>query len=124
MNGAQKIYNELKFLEEYFPQSYVSDDNKSLNITFYKYNCAITYHEFPQFGDFNIIVSNNFEDYNNKKYKRIYGINWIVQNVLPIYKCKMQKKEFSNLELIKFYLNNQIENKKDIFGIEFNEWSK
>ena len=34
MNGAQKIYNELKFLEEYFPQSYVSDDNKSLNITF------------------------------------------------------------------------------------------
>ena len=44
---------------------------------------CIVYHEWSQFGDYIVFVSNSLQDYQNHKYLRTYNLNWFVNNVEP-----------------------------------------
>jgi hypothetical protein len=52
------------------------------------------------------------------KYLRTYNLNWFVNNVEPNLKIINPKRRYSFLELVKFYLENQLENNNTIFEVK------
>ena len=115
------IYNVDNYddvLKKYSFESNICSDGNSINVSFYNDVCCITYHEYLQFGDYDVFVSNSLEDYQNHKYLRIYGLNWFVNNVLPDIKKINYKKDYSFIELVKFYIVKQLERNDTIFEIK------
>jgi len=118
MNNAEKVYIELKFLEEYSFQNKNQIDGREFNISFFNDSGCFTYHCYPQFGDFNIFISNSYEDYIRKEYVRVYSADWIIENILP-YRQKREdgRKDFDILDLVSFYIKKEIKEKGMFFDI-------
>ena len=110
-------YERLKFLEEYNFRIHNNSNGKYVEILCIRNDCCIIYHEWPQFGDFNVFISNSIEDYKKHIYQKSYGINWLVGNVLPQYQQATNAKKASKIELIEFYIRNQVKNEEDVFGV-------
>ena len=63
-------------------------------------------------------LSHKSHSLKNHKYLRTYNLNWFVNNVEPNLKIINPKKIYSFLELVKFYLENQLENNNTIFEVK------
>ncbi len=81
---------------------------------------CIAYHRWPQFGDFNILITDSIDDLLHYKYKQTYGIKWFVENIAPKYMCVKQVKKWTWIDLMEFYLQDQIDNHRDVFGLKLN----
>ena len=57
-------------------------------------------------------------DYQNHKYLTTYNLNWFKNNVEPNLKNKKNKKRYTFLELVKFYIEEELKNKNKLFGVE------
>ena len=56
--------------------------------------------------------------YKNHKYLRTYNLNWFLNNVNTNLKILNPKKRYSFIELVKFYIVEQIEKSGEFFGIK------
>ena len=97
-------YNQLKFLEQYNFKVENHSNGRYTEICLVNDDVCIVYHEWSQFGDCIVFVSNNLQGYQNHKFLRTYNLN--------------PKKRYSFLELVKFYLENQLENNNTIFEVK------
>ena len=111
-------YNQLKFLEQYNFKVENHSNGRYTEIYLVNDEVCIVYHKWSQFGDCIVFVSNNLQDYQNHKYLRTYNLNWFINNVEPNLKIANPKKRYSFLELVKFYLENQLENNNTIFEVK------
>ena len=111
-------YNQLKFLKQYNFKVENHSYGRYIEICLVNDDICIVYHEWSQFGDYIVFVSNSLQDYQNHKYLRTYNLNWFVNNVEPNLKIINPKKRYSFLELVKFYLENQLENNNTIFEVK------
>ncbi len=111
-------YNQLKFLEQYNFKVKNHSNGRYMEIYLIYDEICIVYHEWSQFGDCIVFVSNSIQDYQNHKYLRTYNLNWFITNVEPNLKIVNPKKRYSFLELVKFYLENQLENNNTIFEVK------
>lgn len=97
MTDAEKIYKSLKFLEEeYGFKSDVFTDGRQINISFYNNSGCFTYHVYPQFGDFNLFISDSLNGFRQRLYRKIYSLDWLADIALPIY-----KKEYPSKKIMK-----------------------
>src|SRR5690606_22430812 len=112
---AKKIYNALKFLEDYDFNSHIEADGKQCNISFYNESGCFTFHSFPQFGDIEIYISNSFNEYLNKRYINNYSINWIAENMLPVWKVDNPNKKYDIIDIVSYYIKKEVEKK----GVSF-----
>ena len=113
-------YNQLKFLEQYNFKVENHSNGRYIEICLVNDDICIVYHEWSQFRDYIVFVSNSFQDYQNHKYLRTYNLNWFVNNVEPNIKIINPKKRYSFLELVKFYLEKQLEKNNTIFEVKIN----
>ncbi len=111
-------YNQLKFLEQYNFKVENHSNGRYTEICLINDDTCITYHEWSQFGDCIVFVSNSLKDYQNHKYLRTYDLNWFINNVEPNLKIVNSKKRYSFIELVKIYIENQCENNKPIFEVK------
>ncbi len=110
-------YNQLDFLERYNFKVENHSNGRYTEICLINDEVCITYHEWPQFGDCIVFVSNSLKDYQNHKYLRTYSLNWFINNVEPNLKIVNPKKRYSFIELFKFYIENQLRNNNPIFEV-------
>ena len=112
-------YEKLKFLTQYNFKVYNYSTGQYIAICMITDECCITYHEWPQFGDFNILITKSFEDLKHHKYQQVYSHQWLQSNAYAKYEqvhnCKSWSK-IDTIDLFVFYLQEQIENCKNIFG--------
>lgn len=120
MNRVEQICKALDFLEQYSFLKHISTIGSAISVSYYKPGCCITYHEYLQFGDCNVFLSNSLEDYSNHNYAKVYGLNWFVENVLQQLKYKNPKKRYSFLDMVQFYLIEEITKSNCIFNISLN----
>ena len=120
MSQLQEIISSLSFLERYGFTCYVHSGNNNITISFYKAEGCITYHEYLQFGDCAIYVSDSLEDFNKRQYRSIYGIGWFCDNVLHELKKKIPKKDYSFLDTVSYYLFKELQNSSKVFDIPAN----
>ncbi len=117
MDYGLKEFNKLKFLTEY---GFIVENHS--NGRFTEIWCisdkgCIIYHEWLQFNDFDIFITNSTDDYIKYNYQRTYDYNWLIGNVVPIYKQTFNVKKWERIDLVEFYLREQILNHNDVFGI-------
>ena len=110
-------YEQLKFLREYNFKVLNFSNGKYTEICLITDKLCITYHEWPQFNDFNIIITKTLEDRKNHSYQAVYGDKWFMENVLPKYKQCKNSTKCSRIDLVSFYLHDQLENHRKIFDI-------
>ena len=115
--GADE-YEQLKFLTQYNFEVINLSDSKCINICLMNDECCITYHEWPQFGDFNILITKNLDDLKNYHYQAVYGYSWLLENVLPKYRQCVSNPKYSTIDLFSFYLRDQLENHRNLFDEE------
>ena len=115
---GQLEFNKLNFLTEY---GFAIENHSTGSYTeiwcISDYGCII-YHEWPQFNDFEIFVTKSVNDYIKYNYQNTYNYNWLNDNVIPIYKQTFNVNKWEKIDLIEFYLKEQIRNSADIFGIK------
>ena len=111
-------YNQLKFLEQYNFKVENHSNGRYTEICLINDEGCITYHEGQQFGDYFVFVSNSLQDYKNHKFLRTYNLNWFLNNVNTNLKILNPKKRYSFIELVKFYIVEQIEKSGEFFGIK------
>ena len=120
MEHGKLEYYKLLFLTEHGFSIQNNSNGKYVEIACITDECCIIYHEWFQFGDFNIFITKNMEEYKNYIFHRVYGLKWLVDNVLPKYKQATNRKRPSKIELVEFYLQEQIKNKEPAFGVSIN----
>ena len=117
MTYGMNEYEKLEFLTRYNFKVENFSNGRYIEISIITDKYCITYHDWPQFGDFNIFITKNREERRNYHYIAVYGYNWLLDNVLPKYrKCKSTTK-YTKIDLFSFYLHDQLENHRDIFDI-------
>lgn len=120
MEYGKLEYNKLLFLSEYGFRIQNNSNGKYIEIACIKNDFCIIYHEWFQFGDFNIFIVKSMDEYKNHIFQRVYGLKWLVDNVLPKYKQATARKKASKIELVEFYLREQINNQESAFGVLLN----
>ena len=113
-------YNQLKFLEQYNFKVENHSNGRYTEIYLIHDEVCIVYHEWSQFGDYIVFVSNSLQDYQNHKHLRTYNLNWFVNNVETNLKIVNPKRRYDFIELVKFYIGKQLENNNPIFGVKVN----
>lgn len=113
-------YEKLVFLENYGFSIVNNSSAKIIEINCIRDDYCITYHEWHQFGDFNIFVTKSLDDLKKYNYLRTYGIRWLIDNILPRYKLSNSHKNPSYAELVEFYIREQLKNRQEVFGIQIN----
>lgn len=111
-------YNQLKFLEQYNFNVENHSNGRYTEIYLINDDGCIVYHEWPQFGNCAVFVSKSSEDYQNHKFLRSYNLNWFVNNIKPDLKNKNLKKRYSFIELVKFYIEEELKNNNAIFEVK------
>lgn len=120
-DGAE-VCKRLSFMEQYGFKAEVYYSGKMCKIKYSKAGLLIEYYEFYQFREFCVTVyqsSNKSDEFNSV---RKYEYGFFYRNVLPLMKTLFNKKRFSNLDLVEFYIRNQIENGERIFEINKDEF--
>lgn len=115
-DGAE-TYRRLGFLEEYGFKGEPSYDGRMCNIKYSKPGLLIEYYEFYQFREFCVTVYKSSDKSDQFDFVKKYEYGFFYRNVLPLMKTRFNKKRFSNLEMVEFYIHNQIENGDSVFGI-------
>ena len=113
-------YEKMLFLKEYGFEIYNDSNGRYEEIYCVRQDCCIVYHRWSQFGDFNVIITENVDKYKNYVFDRVYGINWIIKNVVPRYTEINGKNRWEYIDLVVFYLKDKIANKEEAFGIIIN----
>ena len=124
MSYWEAEYEKLLFLTQYNFKVYNYSTGRYAAICMITDECCITYHEWPQFGDFNIIITKNLEDLKHYKFQQVYRYQWLINNIYDKYKKAHNCKWWSNIkhiDLFVFYLHDQIENHKNIFGVPIDQ---
>ncbi len=121
MKYGSNEYEQLKFLTQYNFKVQNFSNDRYIEICLITDKCCITYHDWPQFGDFNIIITKNLEDRKNYRYQAVYGYNWLLENVPPKYKQCIKSKNWSRIDLFVFYVCDQIENHRNVFDVSIDE---
>ena len=111
-------YNQLKFLEQHNFKVENYSNGQYTEIHLIHDDVCIVYHEWSQFGDCVVFVSNCLQDYQNHKYLRTYNLNWFINNVEPVLRIVNPKRRYDFIELVKFYIEKQLENDKSIFEVK------
>lgn len=111
-------YNQLKFLEQYDFKVENHSNGRYTEIFLINDDACIVYHEWTQFGDCVVFVSNSIQDYQNHKYVRTYGLNWFINNVKVNLKNVNPKKTYRFIELVALYIEEQLKNNNTIFEIK------
>ncbi len=112
-------YDRLKHFKKYDFEIIDLSNDSCISICLLKNHYCIVYHMWPQFGDFNIFITNTIEDYLKHKYIRSYGQNWFVENVAHEYEKERNNKHWKWLDLVEFYLQSQIDKGARIFDVVF-----
>lgn len=120
MHGLME-YEQLSFLKRFGFKVENYSNGKYIAICCTNKKYCITYHEWPQFGDFNIFITNSINDLKEYNFQHVFDDRWLYDDVLPKFKLINNKNKWSRIELVIFYLKDQLENKKDVFGIPFHE---
>ena len=111
-------FDKLKFLTEYGFTIENHSTGRIIEIWCISNNGCIIYHEWPQFNDFDIFITNNVVDYVQHNYKRTYNYSWLIGNVESFYKEIANSKKWEKIDLVEFYLHKQIRDGSEIFGIK------
>lgn len=117
MDHGLEEFNKLKFLIEHGFAVENHSNERFTEIWCISDRGCIIYHEWPQFNDFDIFITSSTDDYIKYKYQRIYNYSWLISNVVPIYKQTFNVKKCKRIDLVEFYLQEQIRNHNDAFGI-------
>lgn len=110
-------YERLKFLTQYNFKVQNFSNGRYVEICLITDKYCITYHDWPQFGDFNIIITKNLDDRKNYRYQAVLGYEWLLENVLPKYRQCQNDPKCSKINLFSFYLHDQLENHRNLFDI-------
>ncbi len=107
----------LKLLELHGFQ--IQNDSTSRYTTVYctREDVCLVYHEWPQFGDFNIFVCQSIEAYSRHRYLRTYDRNWLIDRVSDKDQGPTGTRRCENMRLVELYLHDRIKNRQDIFEI-------
>ena len=120
-DGAE-VFQRLSFLKEYGFNGELSYDGKQCCVIYSKAGLLIKYFEFYQFNEFWVIVHQSSSKSDQFDSVREYEYGFFYRNVLPLMKTTFNKKRFSNLDLVEFYIHNQIENGDSVFGVNKDEF--
>ena len=117
MDYGVEEFNRLQFLTEYGFTVENHSNGRFTEIWCISDKGCIIYHEWFQFNDFDIFITSSADDFIKYKYQRTYNLSWLVSNVLPVYKQTFNVKKWEKIDLVEFYLREQIRNRGDVFGI-------
>ena len=110
-------YEQLEFLSQYNFKVQNCSNSRYIEICLISDNCCITYHDWPQFGDFNIFITKNLEDRKSHRFQAVYGYHWLLENVLPKYNQCENDPNYSKIKLFSFYMRDQLKNHRNVFDI-------
>lgn len=113
-------YEKLQFLTAYDFQIQNNSNKKYIEIFCTKNNICITYHEWPQFADFYVLITSNIDEYKAHKFQRSYGLNWLLDNISLKNKQNFNINKLSKIELFEVYVKQQIQNRQEAFGVLIN----
>jgi len=111
---------KIKFLTQYNFKVQNFSNGRYTEIYLINDKCCIIYHEWPQFGDFNVIITSNIDEYKAHKFQRTYSLNWLLDNISLENKQKVNVNKLSKVELFELYVKQQIQNHQDAFGVPIN----
>lgn len=120
MTYGKYEYDQLLFLTQYGFRVQNASNGKYTEIYIFNDKCCITYHEWPQFGDFNIIITSNIDERKAYKYQCTYGLSWLLDSISLENKQKVNIHKLSHIELFVLYVKQQIQNNQDVFGMSLN----
>lgn len=120
-DGAE-VCQRLSFLYQYGFKVEDYYSGRMCKIKYLKAGLEIEYYEYYQFREFCVTVRHSPNKSNHFDSVREYDYGFFYKNVLPLMKTRFKKRKFSNLDMVEFYIRNQVEKGEDVFGINKDEF--